>query len=329
MELGMPIGDIGNGDQAMVGGFYADDDYGYVIEGRREPTAIREAGLLGEADFLYANNSVCHPDAMESGWMSASKDGWRWDPHGGWRPKSDVGMTKSLGLFLQWAGGRLSTSDMMIKGRMMSYKNSCLRNRYMFANLEAAHGRVTPEYMKAMYRNGGVLPDGPWDKVVDSYKKTGEWGEVSTAHASNALTAVMKPSEGLFSLCTGPAKRGLKPLLPGSNIPIYNETNAFYELRLGESPEDMLNYTREMAERFITEAEAAFQATEFNPDTRKMLEGHLLEARGQYIEGKSLGENPSIYGVSAAIRCYTRAQVRARQVINAANPPPSKPERLL
>ena len=82
-------------------------------------------------------------------------------------------MTKSLGLFLQWAGGRLSTSDVMIKGMMMSYTNSCQRNRYMFEYLMAARGRVTPEYMKAMYRKGGALRGGPWDRIVAEYKKTG------------------------------------------------------------------------------------------------------------------------------------------------------------
>ncbi|MGW8181631.1 MAG: hypothetical protein ACWGQW_23115, partial [bacterium] len=207
-EMNMPIGDVGRGDQATVGGFYADDNYGYVIESRKEPVAIREAGLMGETDFLYANNSVVHPDAINSEWMSSSKDSWVHDPHGGWKPKNPTGMTKSLGLFLQWASGRLSTSDMMIRGMMMSYDNSAKRNLFMYNMLDAGKGKVNQEYMKMMYRKGGKLPEGSFDKIVKEYKKTGNWGEISTAHASNAITTVMKPSEGLFSLCTGPAKAG-------------------------------------------------------------------------------------------------------------------------
>lgn len=323
MEMSMPIGDIGNGDQATVGGFYADDSYGYVIEGRKDPFAIREAGALGETDFLYANNSVCHPDAIRSEWMRASEDEWRWDPHGGWRPKRDVGSTKSLALFFQWAGGSLSTNDVLLRGLMMSYTNSCYRNIYMHRHLDAAKGRVTPEYMKAMYRNGGRLPEGPWDEVVANYKKTGDWGEVSTGHASNALTVVMKPSEGLFSVCTGPAKRGLKPLLPGSILPIYGETNVFYDLRLGETPGKMRDDARDVAEGRIEEAAARLSGANLNLSTRKLLEGYLSEGREQYARGEKNGEDPSIYSIAAATRCYTRAQVRAQQVIEAINPPPS------
>lgn len=329
MEMSMPIGDIGYGDQATVGGFYADDIYGYVIEGRKEPVAIRETGLLGETDFLYANNSTCHPNAIESEWMSSIKDQWRWDPQGGWRPKTDVGMVKSIGLFLQWASGRLSTSDMMIRGMMMGYTNSYYRNLYIYKHLDAAKGRITPEYMKAMYRNGGKLPEGPWDKIVDNYKKTGNWGKISIGHASNALTAIMKPSEGLFSLCTGPAKRGLTPLMPGAIIPIYNATNAFYELKLEETPKQMRSHTCEVAYDFITDAELELENVELNENTKKMLEGYLQEARDELSQGDKHSECSSIFSIAAAVRCYTRAQVRARQVINSINPPPADPADLL
>lgn len=322
IEMNLPIGDIGKGDQGTVGGFYADDNYGYVVESRLEPIAIREAGLMGETDFLYANNGVIHPEAINAHWMSESKEGWKYDPHGGWRPKTPVGMTKSIGLFLGWASGRLSTSDMMVRGMMMSYDNSADRNLYTFKMLDARKGKINPEYMKMMYRIGGKLPPGNFDKVVKNYQKTGDWGKVSTAHASNAITAIMKPSEGLFSLCTGPAKKGMKPLLPGALLPIYNETNAFYELKLGESPDEILEYTKTKAEAFISDAEKLLTNNSLNSKSMEMYSSYLAEAKHQFSTGSVSNDVP------AGIRAFTRAQVRARQVINAFNPPPTSLEEL-
>lgn len=324
MEMSMPIGDIGKGDQATVGGFYADDEYGYVIESRKDPVIIRETGLMGETDFLYANNSAIHPDAIKSEWMSSSKDGWKYDPHGGWRPKVPVGLTKSIGLFLQWASGRLSTSDMMVKGMMMGYDNSADRNNYMFKMLDAEKGRIDPEYMKMMYRNGGKLPDGPFEKIVKEYKKTGNWGQVSAAHASNAITTVMKPGEGLFSLCTGPAKAGMTPLLPGSVLPIYNETNAFFEIKLEDTPNQLVEFAKVKAKEFISNAETVLNGTSLNENSMEMLQSYIDEARKEYSNGEALKASSEIYDAARALRSFTRAQVKARQVINAINPPLSK-----
>ena len=326
IEMGMPIGDIGKGDQATVGGFYADDQYGYVIESRKEPIAVREAGLMGETDFLYANNSVTHPEAINSEWMSSSKDGWKYDPHGGWRPEVPTVLTKSLGVFFMWASSKLSTSDMMVKGMMMSYDNSADRNVYMYNMLDAGKGLIDPEYMKMMYRKGGKLPQGSFDKIVKNYKKTGDWGEISAAHASNAITTVMKPSEGLFSLCTGPAKAGMTPLFPGSILPLYRETNAFFEIKLEENPAGMMTSAKEKAAEFISQAEEVLDGLPLNENSMKMMQLYLSKAKKEYAGGSV--EGLELYNTAKAIRSYTRAQVRARQVINAVNPPPTSPEEL-
>lgn len=325
IEMSMPIGDVGMGDQATVGGFYADDSYGYVIESRSDPVAIREAGMLGETSFLYANNSVAHPDAMKSEWMSLNRDDWTLHPHGGWRPKQDVGMTKSIGLFLQWASGRLSTSDMMTRGMMFSYTNSCKRNQYMFNMMEGAKGAVDMDYMKLLYRNGGTIPEGDYGMLSREYSKTGRWGKISCAHSSNALTAVMKPGEGLFAVCTGPAKRGMAPMMPTSVTPIHDETNAFYEIKLGEEPVNVVDYARGRADEYIAEAEELLASDRFRHATER-LQGYLAKAREEYVRGESqlkvLGEQPGIYDYGKALRSFTRAQVKARQVINACSPPP-------
>lgn len=334
MEMAMPIGDIGNGDQATVGGFYVDDNYGYIIEGKKDPLAIRETGLMGETDFLYANNSAIHPDAVKSEWMSSTKNQWIWDSHGGWRPKNPVGMTKSLGLFFRWASGRLSTSDMMTRGMMMGYTNSCERNKYMFEMLDRAKGQINIEYLKMMYLKGGKLPEGNWKEIVKRYKKTGDWGQISTGHASNALVAVTKPSEGLFCLFTGPAKRGLTPLLPGSILPIYSETNAFWEIILSSNPAGVTAYAKERAKENINQAINEFNklktgSAAYN-NLIEVLETAQSELKAGVAHEKSAEktvDNESLYNWARATRSYTRSQVRARQVYNALVPPPDNPVR--
>lgn len=319
MELSWPIGDIGLGDQATVGGFYADESYAYIIEGRKEPEAIREAGILGEKDFLYANNSVAHPNAIDCEWMSKNKNEWIWDEHGGWTPKVKVGMTKSIGLFLAYFSGRISVSDMLRKGMMFAYSNSCERNKYFYQMMSKGFGEIDIDYMKMLYRNGGTIPEGKWNKITKEYTKTGKWGEISTGHASNAMTVVTKPGEGLYCLCTGPAKRGLAPMMPSSAIPIYNETNAFWEIKLDSSPESVLEYTKIKALENIKCAKEKHANLKEYDYAYKPLFNLINIAEEEYKKAEDvLSKNNSIYGISKAVRSYTRAQVRAIQVINAS-----------
>ena len=321
MELSWPIGDIGWGDQATVGGFYADDNYAYIIEGRKEPQAIREAGILGEKDFLYANNSTAHPDAIKSEWMSKDRDEWIWDKHGGWRPKKPVGMTKSLGLFFAYYSGRLSTSDILSKGMMFAYTNSCERNRYLYKMISRGFGSVDIEFIKTLYRNGGTIPEGEWGKVVKEYTKSGKWGEISTGHASNAMTVVTKPSEGLYCLCTGPAKKGLAPMMPSSTSPIYNETNAFWKIKLASSPEAVMEYSRIKAEANIKLSIQELKNLEKSDSAYKPLIELIKNAEIELEKGDDLiSASNDIYKISKATRAYTRAQVMARQVYNALAP---------
>ena len=238
-------------------------------------------------------------------------------------------------IYFEFKHEQLITDTTMIRGMMMSYMNSCQRNNYMFTMLDRAKGKIDTQYLKMMYRNGGRLPVGPWDKIVKDYKKTGDWGEISTAHASNALTAVMKPSEGLFYLCTGPAKRGLTPLLPGAKVPIYNETNAFWEIKLSSSPADVAAYAKQRAQEYIDEAISEFTKLETSDAAYEPLKRLLNIARSEAEEGRAHEEsakkadgNESLYNWAKATRSYTRAQVRAKQAYNALVPPPDKPEDL-
>lgn len=313
LERGWPIGDVGYGDQNTVGGFWADDRYGYVFESRAEPLAIREAGLLGETDFLYANNSVAHPRAVESEWMAKDKELWTWDEHGGWRPKVATGMMKSLGLFLAFASGKLSTSELLSRGMRYAYTNSCARNRFLFEQMEARKGGVDLEAMKEVYRTGGTVPEGPWRKVVRNFTERGVWGKTSAAHASNAMTVVTRPGDGTYCLCTGPARRGLAPMMPNAAIPICGETNAFWEIRLGMDPESMVREAGLLAKALVGRARAEDSHWRPLPALAELLE--IAEA--ELAAGEAIPLPAPVARLSKALRHYTRAQVRAQQVLHA------------
>ena len=332
MEEAWPIGDVGLGDYATVGGFYADGSYGYVIEGRKDPAAIREAGMLGETDFIYANNSAAHPDAIESEWMREHKDEWTWDEHGGWRPKKPTGMTKSIGFLLAWFSGRFSASDTLRKAMMFTYTNSCNRNRYFYRRMTDGFGRIDLEYMKTVFRIGGTIPEGSWDQIVKAYEKEGTWGEISTGHASNAMTVVAKPGEGLYCMCTGPATRGLAPMMPSAAIPIYRETNAFWEIKLASTPGEVVAYSRDRAVEDIRAAKEAVGRIGKTSPAYQPLHGLVSLAEREFEAGERMcretesGDSP-VYRLSRALRAYTRAQVRAVQTYQALSPAPDAEKR--
>lgn len=316
-EMKWPIGDVGFGDQATVGGFYADDEYAYIIEGRSNPKCVRESGILGEKDYLFSNNSVNHPDAIQSNWMNKVKDLWTWDKNGGWRPKNPTGMTKSFGMMFKWFSGKMDMDELMSKGMMFAYWNSYNRNVFLNEMAKRNYGNITVDTAKAIYRTTGELPSQGWDKAVKQYRRNGEWGKISTAHASNALVAVMKPSEGLYSLCTGPAVRGAKPISPDLAISIYNERNAFWDIKLTSNPQSTLNHAKELALELYDEVKEVLSNRDTN-DYIKSLKAELDYEFNQVIDAE---KDNDIFSVSRNIRCYTRAHVKARQIINFYNAP--------
>ncbi|MFB0563452.1 MAG: hypothetical protein ACETWM_19815 [Candidatus Lokiarchaeia archaeon] len=326
MEMTFPVGDIGPGDQATAGGFYADSNYGYVIESRKDPVIIREAGMMGEKDFLYANNSAIHPDASKARWMHENMEEWIWHEHGGWYPKKFA----AFSLF--------SLKDPFIMGMKWSYANSSSRNRYMFKMMNRAVGHIDFEYMKMMYRKSGTLPPGSWKDITVAYNKGG-WEEISTGNAANALVALMKPhngEEGIYALCIGPARRGLTPMSPRHCMPIYGETNAFWELKLASSTKDVVEYARQKAQEYIRKASSETRKLKKSDVANLPLKELLDLAQREFESGKNHQDavkkasgNEAIYNWAKSTRAFTRAQIRALQVYQALVPPPSRPKDLV
>ena len=159
---------------------------------------------------------------------------------------------------------------------------------------------------------------------------TGEWGEYSIGHASNALVAIMKPdngSEGYYALCVGTAARGLAPLTPTRAAPIYGETNAFWEVRLADSPVGVAAAARQRAQEYIQQAVSQVSKLKTTDAAFAPLKELLDLAQSELHKGlthedaaKSSTGNEGVYEWARATRSFTRAQVRALQVCQALVP---------
>lgn len=330
MELTYPVGDVGKDSAGTVGGFYADSTYGFVLESRKNPIILREAGVMGESDFLFANNSPVHPEVKRAGWMQGYQDLWAWDEHAGWYPKK----------FTPLKVTSLKTKDKLatINGILsLVFSNSAGRNRFSFNYLSRAHGKIDFEILKTIYRVSGRLPEGSFEQIAAGYKQTGEWGQPAIGHAGNALVNVLRPDngdEGLFAQCVGPARRGLVAHAPYPHCgPVYNETNAFWELKLAGSPEAVLGYAREKALDYVHEAQGFLDRFRQVGPAHDRIDCFFQQAqreikRADHIlaSGSEYSRNTQLYRTSRAIRAYTRAQVRAQQVIQAVHKPSQAPE---
>jgi hypothetical protein len=117
--------------------------------------------------------------------------------------------------------------------------------------------------------------------------------------------------------------------------PIYAETNAFWDLKLEDSPEAITSFARSVADEAQQRARAEMLRQEVSAPSYQRLDGLLERAAREYELGqrfeaaaKTAHESAAIYDWSRATRAYTRAQVRARQVLNALVPPAASSEDL-
>jgi hypothetical protein len=192
--------------------------------------------------------------------------------------------------------------------------------------------------MKQVYRRSGILPEGSFEEITKSYKRNGEWGEVTTGHAGNAIVVFMKPSEGTYSAYVGPAARGLTAHAPYPHCgPVYGETNAGWEIRLGSTPIEVMQSAAKKAQDRLQEAEELLsRCGSAEPDAwLERMQGlldqaHAEDQRGQQIQAETAGltGREAIYQISAATRRFNSAQVHASQVIHMIVPPARLPVNL-
>ena len=327
MELAMPIGET-NGILGSVGGFYADKEYGYILESRYDannngaPIIRERTAFDGEMqDILYANNNSLHPDTRSGyvngapGSFADTQEGYlKYDPIAGWHvdaPAEKLPAKNPLQL--------LST---------MSQKSSQGRNRFLYKALSLQIGDIDVDFMRAMYRTGAqVDAQTPNVEIAQTYFTGGEW-DVSAAQRANAFVAIVAPDNGpngKYWGCIGPAKRGLPAIGPAHGFFYYDETAAFWELTLAESPEEMARQAVAKAEELIGEAQSSFEqlpdeksVRAFYGAFRTAAEDHL-EAANDLLREPDFGH--SVSKLALCVREATRAQVRATQVVDAVTPP--------
>jgi hypothetical protein len=309
MELSMPVGDIGT-NFGSVGGFFADSEYGYILESRKEPVITRESGTMGETDFLYVNNSALHPDIRQAEWLKSDVGNWEWDRHGGWHPK-EFTMVKKLG----------GVSEIVKSVMRTGYENSFHRNRFLFESLNAGVGRIDQNYIRDIYRTSGTIPNGDWSKITKDYNRTGKWGRITVGHASNALVTLMKPradGTGTYSLCVGSAARGLAPMGPTFCTPIHNETNTFWELNLANDPKSSANKAQAQAKKDLWAAQKCTVSADDKNDL-KTYAGTILSAAEEELNLADAmmiaaeERKDKVFILAKAVRLYLRCQVHARQ----------------
>jgi hypothetical protein len=264
-----------------------------------------------------------HPEADKAGWMQTDKENWAWDAQGGWYPSKFTAFSLMNAL-------KMKPEERTLMALYNMYKNSCGRGQYVYGMLSQAIGSIDLDFMKSLYRQSGSFPPGTLKEIRERYNRTGEWGEYSVGHATNALVAVIKPdngSEGLYALCVGTAARGLAPNSPTRAMPIYGETNAFWEIRLADSPEGVATASRQRAQETIQLAGSQLSKLNTTDVAFSQLKELLNLAKSELNKGlthedaakRSTG-NEGVYEWARATRAFTRAQVRGLQVCQALVP---------
>ncbi|MET9328041.1 hypothetical protein [Tsukamurella sp. NPDC003166] len=304
MMLAMPVGDPGR-ILGSAGGLWADDDYGVAIEQRagsperprpvlRERTASRSGTPM---DVLYANNNALSPDP--DAWHVP--DEFVFDEEGGW--------------YLPFPE-RPGTTDAGTAAARRGTRNSAARNRFFADQANAGVGGIDGDFLTAMYRTGGTIPDGPYEDAVAVWNAGGEWA-ASAAHRGNAFTAVVDPAAGEYRACVGPADRDLEVREPSHGYYYVDETGEFWTLRLLSAPSDVLSDALQTARDAVIEARAAVESLgRAVPRADRQLRDaeQFLDAAtslGPMVDGR---RSAVLAETSRRLRLACRAQVRAAQV---------------
>ena len=328
--LTYPVGDLGV-VLGSVGGFWADKNYGFVLEGRpgapnppnpviREVTFDREGKAY---DFLYANNNSISPlSGHANNAPSPELGGYTYELEAGWYT----------------ADPKLIHADGIVKSMWRrAARCSAARNRYLHRMMLAGYGRVDLDYVTMMYRQSGEVPPGTFEEISERFNAGEEWN-VSTGHRMNAFTAVARADngdKGVYRGCIGPANRAVSSKDPGHGYYYYDETAAFWEVTLARDPEAVCEQACQLAEQRIDTAAQSLGAVDRQSFAGfAALEAYLAEARGAVSEGMEIVRGAPARGnarwaaIARAVRRFTRAQVRAHQVIEGIRKPADRPEML-
>jgi hypothetical protein len=330
-EMSLPVGET-NTVLGSAGGFYADAGSAYVLESRwrdrRDRGSVaRECTRVGAEsyDFLYANNNSLS-DATRNAYANGERNAFasRQDQYfefntvEGWHVSAPA-RCAPIGGSLQ----RLIT---------MSARSSQLRNRFFYERLRSGYGDIDVDFMTALYRTGARIPSGISTQAIARAFLEGGPLTASAAHRANAFTAIMRPARGdsgIYRACIGPARRSVAPVGHAHGYYYFDETAAFWELTLADTPRRMAEIALDRASHLVRVAVAAVHRVGRRFASHALVVGFARAAEAEVAcaqrvlatSGKR-GDVTSAASLARAIRHSTRAQVRAQQAIDAIDPPP-------
>jgi hypothetical protein len=318
-EMSYPVGDAGTINGAP-GGFYADSTYGYALEARpgapdsKQPV-LREYSLDPSGhrySMLYANNNAISP---------LSKDSWCPPPQG-YRYGNVEG-------YYAWDESEVYAGARKTIGFRLVAKSSAIRNRYAFEMLKRRYGRIDLDYLMTMYRTSAPHRPGSHQDHLRDWRQGAPWTG-SIAHRMNNFTAFTKPDEGLYLGCIGPAERHVSPL--GNRAThgyyLFDETNSFWQLRLGRDPSDLGQAALEAASKLLRESDDALASLSAHHGARpalvnyrRLAEQELGQGREALRVAQTCSDSMAASAAYAkAVRHLTRSQVRSGQVTNTLRP---------
>lgn len=317
MTLGYETtGDFAGGGYYGTGGFWVDKEgNAFVIERSDDPAVIRKPGDCGEKDFMYATNTLL---SRELG-----KDGEEYVEHGGW----------------------------LRKGISPCQDSSVSRNLYAYNLFSEYRGQIDLEFMMMVWRfRSGPLPvKAPLDvweeKATAYYKEGGCDGWQTLGHLTNACVTITVPADKLYFVSTTyPAQEptlGHPRSLHDARW-LAHATRAFYQLKLGSSPAEVMKAAKHQAETDLFLADRELRKLDYHDPAYAPLDAVFNQAviewtKGDFWRGpdgtgftltKKPPEEEGIYYWSRATRAFIRCQLLARKVYEALVPPAAKPSDL-
>lgn len=323
---GLPIGNIGT-CMGGPGGQWADHDHGVAFESRYcdedHPEGLLRLGTFdaeGRAyDVLYTGNSALHADAPDAnhGHAPGTLD---YDVERGWH-------TYDVSSFAH-------PSLMVAALRMTAGAGGAERNRAFYRHAIPASGTIDADWAQALYRTPTHIYPAAQDTPATIAKSLKGEAKLSScpANRGNAFTAIMEPDDGtngLYSGCIGPLSYDLPPGGSTHGYFYYDETNCPWTVRLAATAVETVKDAKQRALADKKRAAQVLQTFDGSADAMRALQRFFDLGTSALAVGDSAldGYHPKDVDAGAnaalgrAIRNYTKAQVRFRQVNDALSPP--------
>ncbi|MEM1112942.1 MAG: hypothetical protein AAGI11_13610 [Pseudomonadota bacterium] len=322
--MSYPVGNIGSA-MGSAGGQWADHHNGYIFESRFRSDDYPDGLVRTQTydhdghghDLLYTGNSALHADAPSAN-HGHDEGVLDYDIERGWHTYD--------------ASNFMHANLMLASGRMTAGPGGAERNRCYFQLAVPASGAIDDAWVERLYctpaqdaPSAEETPQRQADILSGAYRNS-----ASPAHHGNAFTAILLPDDGdqgLYSGCIGPLSYDLPAAGATHGYFYYDETNAYWTVRLADSADEMIADARqravgdgERAKALVNDLDEAYAGVSH---LNRFLEQHaqaLAEGDAISRDTASLSGNAMNASRSRALRRFTTAQVRARQVLNALQP---------